>query len=169
MQRLEVTIPDLALLAESHDYDFLLRKLLDGTLDLIFIYDPPQLEELLVTEIATVPLLMVTDKPTLSIKVALAERYIMVDWGQAFTLQHMRLFADAPPPIRRVNQASLALRFILSGGGTAYLAEQTVAEYLQTGRLYQVADAPIITRQAYAVYHRRSERRQLIQQILRLF
>ena len=110
-------IPHLALVAESHDHDFLIRRLLDGALDLVFVYEPPQLEELTITEIAVVPLVMVSSTAELHVVEALAEHYIMVDWGDSYALQHARLFPDAPVPRQRMNQARLALQHILSCGG----------------------------------------------------
>ena len=65
--------PELALLAESHDHDFLLRRLLDGALDLIFLYEPPQLEELLIEEVGSVSLVLVATRPGLSPAQALSE------------------------------------------------------------------------------------------------
>ena len=155
-------IPRLSLLAESHDHDYLVRRLLDGALDIIFVYEPPQLEELLIREIATVTLIMVSTEPDLSATQALAKNYIMVDWGYSYALQHTRQFPDAPAPAQRMNQARMALNFIMACGGTAYLAEQTVTGYLAERRLYRVAEAPPIIRRAYAVYHRHSDRHDLI-------
>jgi DNA-binding transcriptional LysR family regulator len=156
-------IPGLALVAESHDHDFLVRRLLDGALDLIFVYEPPQLEEVLIKEVATVPLIMVSSEPGLSAEQALRSDYVMVDWGYSFALQHARQFPAAPPPAQRMNQARLAMQFILQAGGSAYLAAQTVLEQLQTGTLHQVTDAAPIVRRAHAVYPRRSSNHDLIQ------
>ena len=162
-------MPALALLAESHDHDFLIRRLLDGALDLIFVYEPPQLEELMITEVAAVPLIMVSTTAARTAAEALANHYIMVDWGDSYGLQHARLFPDAPVPRQRMNQARLALQQILTCGGAAYLAEQTVTEHLAHGALHRVIDAPEIKRYAYAISHRHSEYAELINQVLHYF
>lgn len=163
------TMPQLALAAETHDHAYLMRQLLNGALDLIFVYDPPRLEEVLCVEVAPVPLWMIAGEPGLGVAEALARDYIMVDWGETFRLEHKRLFPDAPDPVRRVNQASLALRFILSGGGCAYLAEQMVAAQLEQNQLHRVVKAPVILRRAYAVYLRRSANLELIMRTLTYF
>jgi len=164
--RLRENLPQLALAAETHDHSYLLRRLLDGTLDLVFLYDPPQLEEVLCEPVASVRLRLVADRPGLGLEQALGEDYIMVDWGEHFLLQHARLFPDAPVPARRVNQAQLALRFILAGGGSAYLAEGLIREVLAAGLLHPVVGAPEIQRQAHAVYPRRSPQGGLIREAL---
>jgi DNA-binding transcriptional LysR family regulator len=63
----------------------------------------------------------------------------------------------------------MALAFLLNNGGATYLAEQMVSEYLQSGRLYRVEDAPAIDRQVYAVYPLASERKTLLEQVLGFF
>lgn len=162
-------IPRLALVVDAINHDTLMRRLLDGALDLIFLYEPPQLEEVLLQEVSSIPLIMVSSWPDLTADKALEEGYIMVDWGHSFALQHARDFPDAPAPTRRMNLARLALTFILNCGGSAYLAEQTVLEALDNGSLHRVQDAPPINRFAYAVYSRRSTRLELIQQVLSFF
>ena len=162
-------IPRLALLAEAEGQGLLVRRLLDGALDLVFLYEPPQLEELIPVEVSAIPLIMVTSKPELSTDQALQEGYVMVDWGHAFALRHAREFPDAPAPVQRMNQPRMAQAFILTCGGTAYLAERAVIEDLDEGRLHRVADAPVIGRYACAVYSRRSARAELIRQALSYF
>lgn len=164
------SVPRLALLTESHGHDLLLRRLLDGALDLIFLYEPPQLEEIVPVEVAAIPLIMVSSEPGRSAEQALADdAYVMVDWGHSFALQHARAFPDATPAYLRMNQPRSALAFLLACGGSAYLAEQTVLEAIDDGQLHRVDDAPVITRHAHAVYGRRSTRAELIGQVLGYF
>ena len=63
----------------------------------------------------------------------------------------------------------MALAFLLHNGGATYLAEQMVSEALQSGRLYQVEDAPVIDRHVYAVYLLSSDRKTLLEQVLMFF
>lgn len=169
IQDLQQRVSHLALLAEAHDHDYLLRRLLDGALDLIFVYEPPQLEEVRLREVSAVPLIMVSSKSGQRAARALERGYVMIDWGYSFALQHAREFPDARVPSVRMNQARMALTFILNCGGAAYLAEQTVLEELEQGLLHRVVDAPPIMRYAYAVYSRRSARAELIEQVLSYF
>lgn len=162
------TIPNLSLTLQAYGHERLLRRMLDGVLDLIFLYEPPQLEEFLIDEIANISLVMVSRLPNQTSRKAL-ENYIMVDWGEMHALQHARYFPDAPPPVQRISQGSIALNFMLSCGGAGYLAEQSVLPFLDNGQLYKVNDAPIIRRNAFAVYLRKNSRIELIRQALRLF
>jgi len=169
LERLHLKFPNLNLVAESHDHAFLIRQLLDGALDLIFMFEPPQLAELIVKKTVAVPLTLVSSKPNQDCDTAISEDYIMVDWGDDFLLEHSRRFTEHYPATRRVNQSRLALKLILSDGGAAYLAKQAVEPYVQNKSLYEVTDAPILERQVYAVYLRQSSNVQFINQSLTFF
>ncbi len=162
-------LPELAIIADVHTPDLLTRRMLDGQLDLAFMLEPPQLEVMQTKEVALIRLLMVSASPGLDAEQALAGDYIMVDWGFAHALQHRRLYPDAPEPQLRVAQAKMALSHLLAVGGSAYLPARMVTDDLQAGRLFLVADAPLIKRHAYAVYPLRSEKLELIKTVLNFF
>ena len=60
----------------------------------------------------------------------------------------------------------MALAFLIDCGGATYLAERMVQDQLDVGRLYRVADAPVIDRQVYAVSPVASERHGILEQAL---
>jgi len=169
VEALRQRLPALALILEAYGTERVLRRMIDGALDVVCVYEPPQLEEFLIDEMATIPLIMVSTFSGQTADQALATDYVMVDWGQMHALQHARQFPDAPAPAHRISQASIALSFILKCGGAAYLAEQMIASHLQAGVLFPVSDAPPIKRVAYAVYPRRSGRLELIRKVLEYF
>ena len=63
-------LPRLALQAEAHGPEVLIRRLLDGALDIAFMFEPPQMAELQVQEIALIKLIMVADRPQLTAREA---------------------------------------------------------------------------------------------------
>jgi DNA-binding transcriptional LysR family regulator len=168
MHRLYGTIPRVALQAEAHGPEMLIRKLLDHALDVAFMFEPPQMAELEVREIALIRLIMVADRPNLTAREAVGNGYIMADWGTSFAIAHARHFPDMPPPTVRMGLGRMALAFLLHNGGATYLAEQMVSEHLASGRLHRVDDAPVIDRQVYVVYPLASERKPLLEQALGL-
>ncbi len=169
LHTLRRNMPDLAIIADVHAPDLLNRRMLDGHMDVAFMLEPPPLELMQIEEVALIRLLMVSARPGLTAEQALAGDYIMVDWGLAHALQHSRLFADAPEPQLRVAQAKIALAHMLALGGSAYLPARMVADDLQAGRLFLVADAPSIKRYAHAVFPLRSEKLELIKTVLNYF
>lgn len=168
VHRVHSAIPDLALILEAYGHDRLLRRMIDGALDMVFLYEPPQLEEFMIDQIADISLIMVSNIPNQTAEQALSD-YIMVDWGEMHALQHSRYFPNAPVPAQRISQGTIALNFMLVCGGAAYLAEQSVLPLLERGSLHRVDDAPLIRRSAFAVYPRRSGRLELIKQVVAYF
>src|SRR3970040_402376 len=162
MHRLYGTMPRVGLQAEAHGPEMLIRKLLDHALDVAFMFEPPQMAELEVREVALIKLIMVADRPRLSAREAVGNGYIMADWGTSFGIAHARHFPDMPPPAVRMSLGRMALAFLLHNGGATYLAAQLVSEHLASGRLHRVDDAPVIDRQVYVVYPLPGERKQLL-------
>ena len=167
--RLRRQQPQLAIIAESLPAEQLTRRLLDGVLDLAFMVEPPNLEVLQISAVDVIELLLVGSRPITSTEAALADEYLMVDWGVAHALEHRRLFPDAPEPRVRVSQSTMALAHLLELGGFAYLPAPLVAGYLRSGRLHRVPDAPAIPRPVSAIYPLRGAKTGLIDKCLELF
>lgn len=145
--------------------DSLMRNILDGVLDLGFVFDPPKTPQILVKEIAPVPLIMVSSKQGISAEQAIKENYIFVDWGTSFGMIHSRQYPDMPPPMLRASIGRIALRFINNCGGSAYLPEAMVSEQLGT-ILFNVEGAPVVNKEAYAVYSQTSTKKDTIEEML---
>jgi DNA-binding transcriptional LysR family regulator len=145
-------LPGIALQIESHAAETLARKLLDGLLDLVLTFDPPQLADMEIREVAVIKLVMVSTRQGQAVSSALASNYIMVDWGTQFALNHARHFPEAPAPAIRMSQGALAFSYLMAHDGAAYLAEQSLRTCVGDQRLFRVKQAPVLERTAYAVY-----------------
>jgi len=153
LERLHTDFPNLSLTAESHDHSYLLRQLLNGALDLIFIYEPPQLADVTYTKVIDLQLTLVSDKPNQKLKDALQNNYTLVDWGEKFLMDHNRALSDHNLlPQKRVNQARIALDFILNHGGTAFLPKQMISSHINDNRLFQVKGIKSFPLRIYAVH-----------------
>jgi DNA-binding transcriptional LysR family regulator len=154
--------------AEAGSQDILVRKLLDGAIDLAFMWEPPQMAELELEEIGQIRLVLVSTRANQPVEQAVRDGYIKVDWGTSFSIAHARHFPDIPPPVLRMSQARMALRLLLQGQGTAaYIAEPMVQEYLAGGSLHLVTGAPVLDRAFHAVTpHAIVQRRAMISEIL---
>jgi len=156
----------IALQIEAHGSDVLLKKVVDGVLDVVFLFEPAHLEQLVVSEVAAIPLIMVASRPDLDVRSALKEGYVMVDWGSSFAAAFARHFPGAPIPAMRISIGHVALAFLLECGGSGYLPEHLAAEHLKAGSLYKVCDTPVIDRRVYAVYQGYGERRGFVEDAL---
>jgi hypothetical protein len=131
--------------------------------------EPPQLEFLQIWDIGGLPLRLVTDRKGISVHEALAENYLMVDWGLTHSLQHRRLFPDAPEPKTRLASAAMTMSYIQSLGGAAYLPEVMTETAIKNRQLFLVEDAPLIEHRVHAIYPVRSGRKDLINKVLMHF
>lgn len=149
---MRLSFPEVSIDAEAGDADTLLRRVLEGTADLVFLFDPPNMRQLLVKEAALFSLIMVGTEPDQALIDAVRKNYVLVDWGTSFAISHARLFPDLPPPRLRVGLGRIAYTHLRTSGGSAYLAEPMVADDLREGRMFRVEDAPAIERSAHVVY-----------------
>lgn len=161
--------PEVGLSAEAHGPETLLRRLQEGSIDLAFLFDAPQLPDLMVAETLPVALVLVSTRAGLDAQQAVMQDYVMVDWGTSFAIAHARQFPDMGVPRARVGLGRIAKAMILACGGSAYLARPMVSEELRNGSLHLVSGAQHIERMAYAVYPGQGGRREVIERVLRYF
>ncbi|MGB0713047.1 MAG: LysR family transcriptional regulator [Gammaproteobacteria bacterium] len=161
--------PEFALTLEANTTDILVRRVTENLLDLVVLFEAPQIEGLALRAVARIPVILVSTTAGQSLEKALRDRYVMVDWGTSFAVQHARMFPDAPAPGLRVNLGLLAFETLLARGGSAYLAEGMVRSALDAGTLHRVEGAPVFERRATAVYRPDSPRVGTISQALSVF
>jgi len=166
LNKIHCNAPLIGLRAESSTSKRIAQKMEQGAIDLGFIYEPPQLRDMVIEEVGDVPLIMVSDEQNIDVDKALAEGYIRVDWGTHFASLHEDYFPQRPIAAVRVNVGSIALGLIENCGGAAYLPASLVNDKLKQGKLHRVENAPEIALKAYAIFHLHGEHRNLIEQLL---
>lgn len=159
---------DVAVSADMAGPNELLRRLLDGTIDMALTFEGPQVLRLNVVELASIPLVMVSSRQDIGVQDAVNSNYFMVDWGTSFLITHAKVFTELPSPRLRFGLGRMAHEFLLKNGGSAYLAEPDVARDLAQGRLHRVVDAPVIERSAFVVYPQQSSNSETIERALAL-
>ena len=146
---------NMAIRCETHGGEALVQSLLGRMIDVGFMFEPPKVKDLLVKEVITVELVMVSTKAGISAQEAVTEDYInylMVDWGLSFTVEHSRWFSELPPPFLHIDRGRMAYDFLKKFGGASYLAKTMIEDDLEAGTLHLVQDAIPFKRIAYAVY-----------------
>ena len=79
-----------------------------------------------------------------------------------------RLQSLQKTPVLHSSSASMALQFVLANGGAAYLPRRMVSPFLEQGQLHQVEGGQALSRPLYLAYLEKSDRRELIDQLLTL-
>jgi len=161
--------PDIAIHASTASATALTQQILNGMLDIAFLFEPQSSTELSYRFLKRMNLQMVSTDKDLSIRDALTENYVMIDWGTAYAVNHSKFFPDAPTSSIFMSHGSLALSYILKNGGTAYLPENWCHKLMKSKKLYPVAGTPVIEREIHAVWRTDNPKNPTIQQSLEYF
>lgn len=168
LQEIDSQMPDLSLLANTHSQIDLRRSVLNGVIDVAFLFEPPFVDGLITEKVATVPLRLVSTTPNTCLEKGDFERYILVDYGESVNALRLREFKNIAPAKHAMTQPRIALNFILDNGGSAYLPEQLVKEHIDA-ELFYVDEAPIYEREIFAVYLSQNPKLDILKQSIQLF
>ena len=169
LKKIHRNVEDVSLLTHTYSPMDLRKSVLNRLIDVAFLFDPPFIEEIITEKVAAVPLHLVTTHQHIKYENLSLDDYILVDYGESVNSQHMRAFKDVGAAKHRMSQPRIALDFILDAGGSAYLPKQMAFEYLSSHQLFIVEDAPVYSREVYAIYLAKSNKVKLIEQVICLF
>ncbi|WP_240221919.1 HTH-type transcriptional regulator HdfR [Rheinheimera hassiensis] len=159
-------LPGLSWRAESMGKDQIARQVLERHLDLAILFDAPKIDEMQIDKLGDIKLLPVTTFASNNAAEAMQQQYILVDWGTAFDIQHARFFPDLPPPQLRTGSARIALELMQQSGGSAYLPDTMVKNLLADASLRLIKDAPVMTRELFAISLPKAAQRSQISDII---
>jgi DNA-binding transcriptional LysR family regulator len=160
--------PGLVIRLESHQPDAITRGLLDRTMDLGILYEPPSLPELKCLPIGELTLLLYSSAKRQTIDSAMESNYVYLDWGGGFSRFHARRFGEYPLPVLRSNMNALAIDYLAASGGSCFLPASLETSLAAAG-LRPVAGAPGFSRQLNVAYHSGSRQRDLIERVAQYF
>lgn len=159
--------PEVALRAEVHLQDHLLRLVIERALDIAVVYDAPGLPDLTVKPAGKLKLVLASTVPSVTARAAMKESYVYVDWGTAFNMFHAKRFNEASPAILYTTMASNAEAFMAGCPSSAFLPLSMV-ESSRVKNLHIVEGAPTFSRDLSIIYRSNSERLAIIEQVIKL-
>lgn len=168
LSRIHTDMPELALRAEAHSAEELLRLVQENVLDLAILYEPTKLPSMSAQSLGKLKLVLASGQTGLTPKQALEQKYVYVDWGTTFALFHAKRFGDVPPAVLHTNMATIAESFVVEHNGSAFLPEKLVNS-ADSGTLHAVEGAPRFSRDIYAIFRTSSERQELLQELMKYF
>jgi DNA-binding transcriptional LysR family regulator len=154
--------PDVSILSEIGFEEDLMRRLVEGTLDIGVMYTPTHAPGLIVEHLFDETLVMVSTDPGTRWP---GEDYVYVEWGPGFYAKHQESFPDLERPPQVVNIGWLGIQLILTNGGSCFLPIRMARSLIQAGRLHQVHSAPEFLHPAYMVFPREADS-EVIQQAI---
>ena len=144
--------PTLSLRMETGTSESLIREVLDGSLDAIYLFEPPVIPVLQTKVVGEVPLTLVASKPNVSAVQAQEEWMIDIDWGREWSRQG----ADSSSMVR-TSVGWIGLQWLIRHGGCAHLPETLAPPHIESGKLFKVSDAPSLTRTIHMIFPVQSE------------
>ena len=158
LQHLHKGLPGVALRTEVLPPSVMTKQLMERTLDIAISFDPPKLEEYELVQVGMTQLLLVSSLGQVTVKEIESHQYVKVDWGTAFNILHAQDYASLPLPVLHTSSARIALDFILNNGGCAFLPNNLVEPFLNSGELSLVSGASSIERKVYVAYWPQNDR-----------
>ena len=151
---MRASAPDVSISSEIGFEEDLMRRLVEGTLDIGLMYTPQHSPGLQVEHLFDETLVLLTTDPA---KPWPDQDYIYVDWGPAFHAQHTNSYPELERPAQVSNIGWLGVQLVLSNGGSCFLPLRMARPYLRAGKLFLVPDSPRFQLPAYMVFARESE------------
>lgn len=168
LPKLAAHFPNLYIRTEINQSQHLVRSLLGGRVDVFVVLDAPTNIDIDSKRIGQLELIMVCNIANQTLEDVPSFGHVFVDWGTAFNLLQARLFAEPVAPILHTGQSHIALEFILSHQGAAYLPRALVEPYLSEGHLFQVNETMEIQQDVHLVYTKGADKSLSLGPIIRL-
>lgn len=152
---LRTSRPTMVLRTQVDAVARLLDQVQSGTLDMAVVYSPHRRPGIEIAPVLEEELIAVSTTPNrhhLEI-----DDYVYVDWGPDYRAQHDRVFPHLRDSATFIALGPLALRYVVTIGGTGYFRTRAVEAFLAKGVLHRVADAPSFSYAVHAAFSRKSE------------
>jgi DNA-binding transcriptional LysR family regulator len=141
--------PELVIHAETAMAELLVDRLSQGTLDVAILHRVEYAPGLQIEQLFEEKLILVAaaqgDTP-----------YVYVDWGPEFRKQHDSVLPGHARPALTIDFGPLALQYLLEHGGSGYFRTRVVSNYLESGELRRVPQAPEFSYPVYLIYSKQN-------------
>jgi len=148
------TAADVAVRSEIGFEEDLMRRLIEGTLDIALMYTPTHSPGLIIESLFDEQLVLVSSRPDTREP---GDDYVYVEWGPGFYAQHAQHYPELERPAQVVNIGWLGVQLILQNGGSCFLPMRMAEALMATGRLYRVPGSPAYLQPVYLVYPHESD------------
>lgn len=148
------TASDVSIRSEIGFEEDLMRRLIEGTLDVGLMYTPSHAPGLVVEQLFDETLVLVSSNPD---TLWPDENYIYVEWGPGFYAKHRESYPDLERPPQVANIGWLGVQLILTNGGCCFLPIRMAQPFIDSGQLFKVENGPEFRHPAYMVFAREAD------------
>ncbi len=142
-------LPDVSLRCDIGFEKQLMRRLIEGTIDIGLMYTPQHSPGLKVEHLFDETLVLLTTRPDSPWP---DDDYVDIDWGPAFYAERSNSYPNLERPAQVVNIGWLGIQLILTNGGSCFLPIRMAEPYIWARRLHRVPGSPEFKLPAYMVY-----------------
>ncbi|MCB1462290.1 MAG: LysR family transcriptional regulator [Nitratireductor sp.] len=139
---------DVSFRAEIGFEPEIMQGLIEGRIDVGFLYTPQRRPNLDLLPFVRERLVMVSSSPQ---PTSTAANYVHVDWGPEFQDQFAAAFPVSPAPAVTFNIGTLGLQFLRLNGGCGYFPYRLVKTALESKQFFLVPDVPAFELPAWIV------------------
>tara|TARA_R110000787_G_scaffold26578_5_gene74260 strand:+ start:2190 stop:3044 length:855 start_codon:yes stop_codon:yes gene_type:complete len=142
--------PEIFIRAEYGLPEWLMQRVIEGIIDVAVLFTPQSRPGLKVEVLFEEELELVSTDP----KRRLMPRsdFVYIDWGPDFRRRLMLTYPEIVSAGPILDLGSLALRYVLDHGGTAFFPKRVIEPHLASGKLHRVPTRLHFNLPAYAVY-----------------
>lgn len=169
LNKISKNIEDVSFFTQTYNQLELKKSLVNGVIDIAFTFDSLMVDKLVTEKVTSVPLHLVASDPELAVSYQNINDFICVDYGESINLKYAKAYPNAAPAKHLISQPRVALDYILSNGGSAYLPRQLVTKHINGNSLFFVENAPVFSREIYALYPEKSHKEDIIKKTLHYF
>jgi DNA-binding transcriptional LysR family regulator len=147
--RMRTQMPDVSIRSEIGFEEDLMRRLIEGTMDIGLMYTPQHSPGLQVEYLFDETVVLVGTDPD---KPWPDENYVYVDWGPGFYAEHSNHFPELERPALLANIGWLAVQLVLKNGGSCFLPQRMADQLVAAGKLSFIPDSPRFRLPTYVIY-----------------
>ena len=141
--------PDISIRSEIGFEEDIMRRLVEGTLDIGLMYTPRHIPGLQVEHLFDETLMLLSANPD---KPWPDPNYVYIDWGPGFYAQHNNSYPELASPAQIATIGWLGVQLILRNNGSCFLPLRLARPLVEERKLYFVDESPRFKLPAYMVF-----------------
>ncbi len=154
--------PLWALRADTLHCQQFTHVLMDKQNDVILTTELPKLADIHYQKLMSFDLILVSNVDELSIEECINIPFVFLDWGGRLAVAQTQIKPLQRTPIYQPHSISSAIRYLQVKGGVGYLPLNFAASAIDSGTLYKVEDAPVISAEVFAVWLNTNEKHEIL-------
>lgn len=159
------TLPEVAFRIESVSRQDIVRALLEKSIDLALLGDPPKVEGFRLKQVASFEFKLIATQPDIKFSALPSIPLTYLDWSTRFSIEHARITELQKTPLLHASSSSVVVNFLSANQGMAYLPEPVVSKHIDSNKLFLVEDAPAMEQSLYLCWNEDNEKSNIISQL----